>query len=192
MTAGEIARALQDKLSADVASISEFRGEQTVTVTRDGLERVLAFCKEALGFDFFVDLTTVDNMGEDPRFEAVYELYSYKTNRHLRVKAAAPEDDAEFPSVTHLWPGANWHEREAWDMMGIRFAGHPNLKRILMWDGYPYFPLRKEFPLAGKPSEMPSIAFSDSAPLEGGPFVTAAGAEHKVEAEPRARPASTV
>ena len=72
-------------------------------------------------------------------------------------------------------------------MMGIRFAGHPDLRRILMWEGYPYYPLRKDFPLAGKPSEMLDVAFSDPAPLEGGPFVTVAGGVDSTEREPRMR-----
>ena len=72
-------------------------------------------------------------------------------------------------------------------MMGIRFSDHPNLKRILMWEGYPYFPLRKDFPLAGRPSEMPDVAFSKVAPLEGGPFVTTAGAQDTIRREPRAK-----
>ena len=92
-----------------------------------------------------------------------------------------------MPSVTDLWPGADWHEREVYDMMGIPFSGHPNLKRILMWEGYPFFPLRKDFPLAGRPSEMPDVAFTGVAPLEGGPFVTCAGGEDTVRREPRSR-----
>ena len=97
------------------------------------------------------------------------------------------EEASELPTVSTVWRTANWHEREAYDMMGIRFAGHPDLRRILMWEGYPYFPLRKDFPLAGKPSEMPDVAFSDPAPLEGGPFVTVAGGEDSTAREPRAR-----
>lgn len=134
-----------------------------------------------------VDITTIDHLGADPRFEVVFELYSYAANMSLRIKAAAAEDEAEFPSATGVWPAANWHEREAYDMMGIRFTGHPDLRRILMWEGYPFFPLRKEFPLAGKSSEMPDVAFSDAAPLQGGPFVTNPGAADPVAAEPRAK-----
>jgi NADH-quinone oxidoreductase subunit C len=92
------------------------------------------------------------------------------------------------PTLSHVWEGANWHEREIFDMMGIRFTNHPDLRRILMWDGYPYFPLRKDFPLEGKPSEMPDVAFSDVAPLAGGPFVTAPTTTGTKNREPRAHP----
>jgi NADH-quinone oxidoreductase subunit C len=113
-------------------------------------------------------------------------LATVDDSKHLRVKVAVGEDE-EIPSVLGIWPGADWHEREVWDMMGIRFSGHPNLKRILMWEGYPFFPLRKDFPLAGRPSDMPDVAFTGVAPLEGGPFVTCAGGEDPVDREPRAR-----
>ena len=92
-----------------------------------------------------------------------------------------------MPTVTTVWRTADWHEREIYDMMGIRFRGHPDLRRILMWEGYPYFPLRKDFPLAGKPTDMPEVAFSKRAPLEGGPFVTVAGGKDTISREPRAR-----
>jgi len=98
-----------------------------------------------------------------------------------------------MPSATGLWPGANWHEREAYDMFGIGFEGHPDLRRILMWDGYPYFPLRKDFPLAGLETALPDSAVAEEtgakvmpAPYMGGPFVAAAGRPMD-EAEPRAK-----
>jgi NADH-quinone oxidoreductase subunit C len=89
--------------------------------------------------------------------------------------------------VTGVWATANWHEREAFDMYGIRFSGHPDLRRILMWDGYPFYPLRKDFPLAGRPSDMPDVAFSKAAPLEGGPFVTMPSSATTKDREPRSR-----
>lgn len=188
MTHASAVATLKDAFPSDVTGTVEFRGEQTVEVTKAGLSAVLRHCKEALGFDGLVDITTIDHSGRDPRFEVVYELYSYAANLSLRVKSATAEDDAEFPSAASIWPGANWHEREAYDMMGVRFAGHPDLRRILMWEGYPFFPLRKEFPLAGKASEMPDVAFTAAAPLQGGPFVTGPGAnEETVAREPRAR-----
>ena len=103
------------------------------------------------------------------------------------VSGASRQKQIPSRSATDLWAGADWHEREVWDMMGIAFSGHPDLKRILMWEGYPFFPLRKDFPLAGRPSDIPDVAFSGVAPLEGGPFVASAGAEDTVRREPRAR-----
>ena len=117
----------------------------------------------------------------------VYELYSYANGCHLRVKSGVDAAEREVPTVTDLWDTANWHEREVYDMMGIDFKDHPDLRRILMWEGFPFFPLRKDFPLAGKPSEMPDVAFSDAAPLEGGPFVTAPDATNPKSREPRSR-----
>src|SRR5205823_3699885 len=81
----------------------------------------------------------------------------------------------------------DWHEREIYDMMGIRFNNHPDLRRILMWDGYPFFPLRKDFPLEGLPSEMPDVAFTSAAPMEGGPFVTQPSTATAKDREPRAK-----
>jgi len=92
-----------------------------------------------------------------------------------------------LPTVTGIWRTADWHEREIYDMMGIKFSGHRDLRRILMWEGYPYFPLRKDFPLAGRPSEMPDVAFSKAAPLEGGPFVTVPSTATTKDREPRSR-----
>ena len=168
------------------AELHEFRDEQTVTVKLDELREVMEFCHGELGLNFMIDASSVDNMGSEPRFEMVYELALVDDSVHLRVEASVPEGD-EVPTVSDLWATADWHEREIYDMMGIRFSGHPDLRRILMWEGYPYHPLRKEFPLAGKPSEMPDVASTGVAPLEGGPFVTSAGADSRVKAEPRAR-----
>jgi NADH-quinone oxidoreductase subunit C len=166
----------------------EFRGEVSVNVADSGrIAEVCEFAKSQLGFDFLVDLSSVDNYGDDPRWTVVYELAGLVTNHHLRLRTDVSEEKSELPSVVSVWATANWHEREAYDMMGIRFAGHPDLRRILMWEGYPYFPLRKDFPLAGKPTDLPDVAFSKAAPLEGGPFVTSPGACDAEAREPRAK-----
>jgi NADH-quinone oxidoreductase subunit C len=149
---------------------------------------VAQFCKAELSFDYLIDISSVDNFGDEPRFEIVYELYSITLGVHLRLKTRVSEDPGEVPTVSDIWPAANWHEREIYDMMGLRFTDHPDLRRILMWEGYPYFPLRKEFPLEGLPSAMPDVAFSESAPLEGGPFVTSPSTATAKDREPRARP----
>jgi len=166
----------------------EFREEITLKLTDAGrIAEVCAVAKKDLGFDYLVDISSVDNYGDDPRFSIVYELYSYADRIHLRLKTDVSEEKSELPTVTTVWKTANWHEREIYDMMGVRFSQHPDLRRILMWDGYPYFPLRKDFPLAGKPSETPEVAFSRAAPMAGGPFVTLAGGKDSQAREPRIR-----
>lgn len=182
----EVLISLAEMLGSRLLNKQEFRGETTFTISPADLREVAQFCREELCFDYLLDITSIDNFGDDPRFEIVYELYSMALGVHLRLKFKLTEN-ADAPSVSDIWPTANWHEREVYDMMGIRFAGHPDLRRILMWEGYPYFPLRKEFPLEGLPSEMPDIAFSASAPLEGGPFVTVPSTATTKDREPRAR-----
>jgi NADH-quinone oxidoreductase subunit C len=188
MSAPELAKNLIAQFGEWLSAPAEFRGEVTL-VLRDAenIAPVCAFAKSSLGFNYLVDISSVDNYGQDPRFTLVYELYGYGHRSHLRLKTDVSEEKAELPTVTGVWRTADWHEREIYDMMGIRFRGHPDLRRILMWDGYPYFPLRKDFPLAGKPSELPEVAFTRPAPLEGGPFVTIAGGRDTVAREPRVR-----
>ena len=188
MTALELAKNLQAKFGDLVLIQPEFRGEITAQVVdAERLPEVCAFAKKELGFDYLVDISSVDNYGEDPRWLLVYEMYGYGHRCHLRLKASVSEEKSEAPTITGVWRTADWHEREIYDMMGIRFRGHPDLRRILMWEGYPYFPLRKDFPLAGKPSEMPDVAFTKPAPQQGGPFVTIAGGKDTTAREPRVR-----
>jgi NADH-quinone oxidoreductase subunit C len=188
MTALELVQKLKARFGSSLAGPSEFRGEITLNILdAEQITDVCAFAKKELGFDFLVDISSVDNYGDDPRFTVVYELYGYGHHCHLRLKTAVSEEKAELPTVTTVWKTADWHEREIYDMMGIRFGGHPDLRRILMWEGYPYFPLRKDFPLAGKASEIPDVAFTQPAPLEGGPFVTIAGGNGTIAREPRVR-----
>jgi NADH-quinone oxidoreductase subunit C len=190
MTPLELARKLNGHFPALVSDPVEFRGEISVAIADPRRIRdVCTVAKRELGCDFLLDITSIDNYGEDPRWTIVYELYGLEHRCHLRLKTSVPEEQSELPSVTPVWPTANWHEREIYDMMGIRFRDHPDLRRILMWEGYPYFPLRKDFPLEGKPSEAPGVAFSRAAPLEGGPFVTLPGGKDTIAREPRARPA---
>ncbi|MDP6752380.1 MAG: NADH-quinone oxidoreductase subunit C [Verrucomicrobiota bacterium] len=188
MTAKQSAKKINQQFKEMVSLATEFRGEWTLEVSDAAqIAEVCQFARESLDFDFLVDLTTIDNGDDVPRWTVVYHLYGYGHGCHLRLKTNVSEEASELPSVSSVWRTADWHEREAYDMMGIRFAGHPDLRRILMWEGYPYYPLRKDFPLAGKPSEMPDVAFSDPAPLEGGPFVTVAGGVDSTAREPRVR-----
>ena len=167
-----------------------------VNVSAASAPELLKTLRDAHGYDMLMDLTALDQgEGASPRFLVVWHLFSTTTHGYVRV-AAACEDDAapSMPSVVPLWAGANWHEREAYDMFGIQFAGHPDLRRILMWDGYPYHPLRKDFPLAGKPTELPDAEIAaevgfkvQAAPMAGGPFVATPSNLDTGDAEPRAK-----
>lgn len=179
--------ALEAKFNDAILKKNEFRGETTLTVTLDSLHDILSSCLHDHGYDYLIDISSVDNFGDEPRFELVYELYSMVSHEHLRIKTTVSEDSLEAPTVSHLWPTANWHEREVYDMMGIRFSQHPDLRRILMWDGYPFFPLRKDFPLEGKESDAGEVAFTAPAPLAGGPFVTIPSDDNVHKREPRSR-----
>jgi NADH-quinone oxidoreductase subunit C len=188
MSALDLANQLKARFDGLISPPVEFRGEVSIQVAdAERIVEVGEFARAELGFDFLTDLSALDNYGDDPRWTVVYELAGLGHGQHLRLRTDVSEEKSELPSVVGVWPTANWHEREAYDMMGVRFRGHPDLRRILMWEGYPYFPLRKDFPLAGKPSEMPDVAFSKPAPLEGGPFVTSPGATDAIAREPRAR-----
>jgi NADH-quinone oxidoreductase subunit C len=187
MNAKEAATAARKEFGDVVQKPVEFRGEFTISVALDSLHAVLAHCKETLAFDYLADISSLDHLGEEPRFEMVYHLYSYAHGCHLRIKAPVEASEREVQTACDLWATANWHEREVYDMMGIEFKDHPDLRRILMWEGFPFYPLRKDFPLAGKPSEMPDVAFSNAAPLAGGPFVTSPSGKDTATREPRSR-----
>jgi len=188
MSALDSANQLKAKFGDLLSGPVEFRGEASLVVTdAERIVEVCEFAKKSLGFNLLLDITGIDNYGEDPRWTVVYELYHMEQKTHLRLKTSVSEEKSELPTVITVWRGADWHEREIYDMMGVRFRGHPDLRRILMWDGYPYFPLRKDFPLAGKPSDLPEVAFTKPAPLEGGPFVTVPGGKDSMAREPRIR-----
>ncbi|HIG26265.1 MAG TPA: NADH-quinone oxidoreductase subunit C [Verrucomicrobiales bacterium] len=176
MSSKEAAEKLQTRFEGIVSELTEFRDEWTLQVADPNrIADVCHFAKQSLGFDYLVDITGIDNYGEDPRFTVVYELYGLDHHCHLRLKTDVTEESSSLPSISGVWRTADWHEREIYDMMGIHFEGHPNLKRILMWEGYEYFPLRKDFPMEGKPSEVTEVASTSTAPMEGGPFVTSPG-----------------
>ena len=161
-------------------------------------DQLLDFCqalRDQEGCDLLVDVTAVD-WGESasPRFSTFHHFYSLVRKDYLRIATDCLNDlDPEAPSVSALYAGADWHEREVYDMFGIRFTDHPNLKRILMWDGYSHFPLRKDFPLAGIETDLPAADVAEetgvsvsAAPMMGGPFV-APPEGHVSESEPRGK-----
>ena len=173
MTTEELLASPEKSFGEKIRDKTEFRGETTYTIVASDLREIAKFCRDELSFDYLIDITSIDNFGQEPR---------------LRLKLRISEDPGRVDTVSDIWPTANWHEREIYDMMGIKFHGHPDLRRILMWDGYPFFPLRKEFPLEGLPSEMPDVAFTKATPMEGGPFVTRPSTATAKDREPRAHP----
>ena len=137
--------------SAAISGTEVFRGELTVTVPREQLLRVTGFLRNdpELAFDFLSDLTATDHLPLEPRFAVVYHLLSIRHRQTLRLRTWSPGTNPSVPSVTTIWPTANWHEREVFDLFGIRFEGHPDLTRLLLpldWEGHP---LRKDYPTGG-------------------------------------------
>ena len=145
---------VQEKFSQEVTGTHAFRGDETLIVRPGALRAVAQFLKETpeLDFNFLMDLTAVDylffaggRVQKEFRFEVVYHFYSLKHNHRLRLKVPVDEKNPEVDTLSDFWPSANWYEREVWDMFGIRFKGHPNLKRILMYEEFKGHALRKDY-----------------------------------------------
>ncbi len=149
-----------------VLSAKEFAGQVTVTVARESVARVARHLKDGEGFKYCVDVTAVDWRERQPRFDVVYHFYSFSKNARLRIKCAAA-DGEEVPSIASVYLAANWCERETWDMFGIRFSGHPDLRRILTWEGFHGHPLRKDFPVEG--IDTGAAIYPEEWPEGGGP-----------------------
>jgi NADH-quinone oxidoreductase subunit C len=139
---------LREGIADAVLASHAFRGDATAIVPREKLLEVCRFlCDDAeLRFDMLVDVTAVDYLGRIPRFEVVYHLYSLPLNHRMRIKVALEEGDARLPSLIPIWAGANWLERETWDLYGIVFEGHPELRRIYLYEEFQGHPLRKDYP----------------------------------------------
>lgn len=150
----EIVRLVREQFPDALLHVSSAFGEETLLISREQGYAVLGMLRDnaALAFNYLVDVTAVDRLylDEDIRFAVVYHLYSYRHKRRLRVKIPVPETDCHLASVVPLWPAANWLEREVYDMYGIVFDNHPDLRRLLMPDDYGSHPLRKDYPLHGQ------------------------------------------
>jgi len=132
----------------DRVEVSESLGQTVVRVAAAEIVSVITFLKSR-GFNMLIDLTAVDHLGREPRFDVVYQLYHLDLRAYLRLKVQVGGDEPSVPSVAHVFASANWAERECYDMFGVVFRGHPDLKRILMPDGWKGHPLRKDYPLTG-------------------------------------------
>ncbi|MEJ2182293.1 MAG: NADH-quinone oxidoreductase subunit C [Nitrospirota bacterium] len=159
---------LADKLRAqfpeDVLEVTEFRGQASVILKKDRIVEVCRWLRDEpeLSLDHLRDITAVDWLGRKlPRFEVVYHLYSLKHRHMIRLKAQVSEEDCSIDTVTPLWSGAGWHERECYDLFGVVFTGHGDLRRILLpedWEGHP---LRKDYPTMGPPPEQEWPGFKE-------------------------------
>jgi NADH-quinone oxidoreductase subunit C len=144
----EILKRLREKFPAEVEETTGSLGDDVVVIEKGALLPVMTFLKEKPeDYAMLLDLTCVDYRGEEPRFEMVYHLFSLAHNKRLRVKAKLGEKDLRIDSLTSLWKNADWLEREVYDLFGVHFEGHPDLRRIFMYDGFEGYPLRKDYPL---------------------------------------------
>lgn len=160
----DIAEKIKEKFSDQLVEIVEFRDQVSVIVKRGLIVAILRFLHDdpLLSFDHLQDLTAVDYIKKkEIRFEVVYNLYSIRYRHKIRIRAQVPENDPKIDSVVPIWAGANWHERECYDMFGILFTGHPDLRRILMPEDWEGFPLRKDYPLKGPEFDKDWPGFTD-------------------------------
>ncbi len=153
----KILEKLNGQCAQSIEGSVEYRGDLTVTVKKDEIVLVCEFVKNDpdLAFDMLIDLCGVDMYRPETRFEVVYNLYSLKNKKYLRLKVNVDEASPVVQTVSGVWSAANWHERETFDMFGIKFSGHPDLRRMYMPEEYEYYPLRKDFPLMGIPDSIP-------------------------------------
>ena len=141
---------INSKYKRVILDSHDFRGDQTITVQKNILIELFKFLRDdpELDFKFLMDLTAVDYLNrKDIRFEVVYHFYSLKHNGRLRIKIPVGEDDCTVDSVSSLWKTANWYEREVWDLYGIKFNGHPDMRRIFLYEEFKGHPLRKDYPI---------------------------------------------
>ena len=150
MSEKKIIERIKEQYASAVVDIHHFRGDQTVTVKKNCGGEFFKFLRDdsELAFNFLMDITAVDYLSKkNERFEVVYHFYSLKYNHRLRVKIPVSAEDCNADSITPYWKTANWYEREIWDMYGIKFRDHPNLRRILLYEEFKGHPLRKDYPI---------------------------------------------
>ena len=157
MTNDQVRTALQQKFSTAVIETKEFRGELTCVISREAIVDVCRFLRDEPGlqYNLLVDVCGIDMYTPVDRFGVIYNMVSIPNTLRLRLKVFLQEDDVHIPTVTGVWESANYYERETYDMFGIIFDGHPDLRRIYMPDEFEHYPLRKDFPLMGIPGSLP-------------------------------------
>ena len=140
---------LVERFGAAIIACGKDRGDLVAIVDKKRIHDIVAFLRDepTLDFNMLIDLFGVDYLPRTPRFEVVYHLHCLQRNERLRLRVQLEEKDCELDSITDLYPVADWLERETWDMFGIVFKGHPNLKRLLMYDSFKGHPLRRDYPI---------------------------------------------
>jgi len=147
---------LKQRFQEKIKETSVQFGDEVLAIDKDSLLDVVKFLKaEPYAYAMLLDLTCVDYLGREPRFDMVYHLYSLSNKHRLRIKAQLSEKDLSVDSLTPIWKNANWLEREVFDLFGVNFNGHPDLRRIFMYDGFEGFPLRKDYPLRKRQPRIP-------------------------------------
>lgn len=170
-----IVAALRDKFGDDILAVDEYAGEQTVLVHRDRIADVCRYLKDDQAFAYLTDIGGIDRFTEQERFEVFYNLVSFEKRKRIRLKVRVEEDAPTVPTVTPVYRSANWNEREVYDMLGIRFEGHPDLRRMYMPEDFEYYPQRKEFPLLGIPGSLPLPPNTPEGEIQYDPFPAAHG-----------------
>ncbi len=171
----ELIDALKAKLGDDFHGLMEYANEQTVYVAKNRLLDVMSFLKNEHDFNYLIELAGIDRFTEDDRFEIFYNLVSVKGKKRIRVKVRIDEEDLQVDSICSVYRSADWHERECYDMLGIIFKDHPDLRRMFLPEDFEHFPLRKEFPSLGIPGSLPLPSQKDDGIVEPDPFIRAHG-----------------
>jgi NADH-quinone oxidoreductase subunit C len=146
--ADPLVTALRDEFGEAIETARSFAGELTLGIRREAIAQVAAALKTRHRFTYLIDICGADFPKRAPRFDVVYHLHAFEPQRRIRLKVATDEATA-VPTVCRVWRAANWSEREVYDMYGVKFEGHPDMTRILLWEGFNGFPLRKDFPVEG-------------------------------------------
>ncbi|NNE34662.1 MAG: NADH-quinone oxidoreductase subunit C [Rhodothermales bacterium] len=171
----EVVEDLTQNFGDAISEVTLYANEHTVIVDKARITEVCRHLRDQLEFTFLVDLGGTDRFTEDDRYEVFYNLVSIKRAQRIRLKVRVDENDLTVPTVMYVFPGANWNEREAYDMFGIEFEGHEDLRRVYLPEDFEHHPLRKEFPLLGIPGSLPLPPQTPEGELNYDPFVAAKG-----------------
>ena len=175
--APDVVSALEEKFGDAIKEVVLYANEHTVLVDTDKIVDVCEFLRTDHGFDYLSDLGGIDRFTENDRFEVYYSLISMSLGKRLRLKVRVDEENPVVPTIVQVHPSADWNERECWDMMGIRFDGHPDLRRMYMPEDFEHFPQRKEFPSLGIPGSLPLPSNTDDGKLVEDPYPAAHGSK---------------